>query len=53
MTRFDGRLEPLAVATRSGLEESVHEGAGVALDPGEWRWPRSAIRTSWSTPDRA
>ncbi len=33
MTRFDGRLAPIAVATRSGLEESVHHGAGVALGP--------------------
>ncbi|MGE5209842.1 MAG: asparaginase [Acidobacteriota bacterium] len=32
MTRFDGRIEPIAVATRSGLEESVHHGAGVAID---------------------
>jgi L-asparaginase II len=34
VTRFDGRLAPIAVATRSGLEESVHEGAGVAIGPG-------------------
>ena len=32
MTRFDGRVAPIAVATRSGLEESVHHGAGVAID---------------------
>ena len=32
MTRFDGRLAPIAVATRNGLEESVHHGAGVAID---------------------
>jgi L-asparaginase II len=32
VTRFEGRLAPIAVATRSGLEESVHHGAGVALD---------------------
>ena len=32
MTRFDGRIEPIAVTTRSGLEESVHHGAGVAID---------------------
>jgi L-asparaginase II len=31
MTRFDGRLAPIAVATRSGMEESVHHGAGVAI----------------------
>ena len=34
MTRFDGRLAPIALATRSGLEESVHHGAGVAIGPG-------------------
>jgi L-asparaginase II len=34
MTRFDGRLAPIAVATRSGLEESVHHGAGVAVGAG-------------------
>lgn len=33
MTRFDGRLEPIAVATRSGMEESIHHGAGVAVGP--------------------
>lgn len=33
MTRFDGRLAPIAVARRSGLEESVHHGAGVAIGP--------------------
>lgn len=32
MTRFDGTLAPIAVATRNGLEESVHHGAGVAID---------------------
>ncbi len=32
MTRFDGRVAPIAVATRSGLEESVHHGVGVAID---------------------
>lgn len=32
MTRFDDRVAPIAVATRSGLEESVHHGAGVAID---------------------
>ena len=32
MTRFDGRLAPIAIATRSGFEESVHHGAGVAID---------------------
>jgi L-asparaginase II len=34
VTRFDGAVEPIAVATRSGLEESVHHGAGVAIDAG-------------------
>lgn len=33
-TRFDGSLAPIAVVTRSGLEESLHHGAGVAVDPG-------------------
>ena len=33
MTRFDGRVAPIAVATRSGFEESVHHGAGVAIGP--------------------
>ncbi len=32
MTRFDGVVGPIAVATRSGLEESVHHGAAVAVD---------------------
>jgi L-asparaginase II len=34
MTRFDRRLAPIAVATRNGLEESVHHGAGVAIGAG-------------------
>ena len=34
MTRFDAMVAPLAVVTRSGFDESVHHGAGVALDPG-------------------
>jgi L-asparaginase II len=33
MTRFDGAVATIAVATRSGLDESVHHGAGVALGP--------------------
>lgn len=33
MTRFDGSLAPIAVASRSGLDESIHHGAGVALGP--------------------
>jgi L-asparaginase II len=32
VTRFDGAFLPIAVATRSGLEESLHHGAAVALD---------------------
>ena len=32
MTRFVGGLGEIAVATRSGYEESVHHGAAVALD---------------------
>ncbi|MGB0112146.1 MAG: asparaginase [Ilumatobacteraceae bacterium] len=31
MTRFDGAIAPIAVTTRSGFEESVHHGAGVAV----------------------
>ena len=45
MTRFDGRIEPIAVATRSGLEESVHHGAGVAIDVD------GTIRASIGDPD--
>ena len=33
MTRFAGAVAPIATATRSGFEESVHHGAGVALGP--------------------
>lgn len=55
MTRFDGRIEPIAVATRSGLEESVHLGAGVAIgvdgdrrasigDPDLVVYPRSCLK---------
>lgn len=54
MTRFDGRLAPIAVATRSGLEESVHHGAGVAIDengalagvgdPDLFVYPRSCLK---------
>lgn len=32
MTRFDRSFEPITVTIRSGLEESLHHGAGVALD---------------------
>ena len=45
MTRFDGRVAPIAVAIRSGLEESVHHGAGVAIDG------TAAVRASIGDPD--
>jgi L-asparaginase II len=32
VTRFDGGVVPIASATRSGFEESVHHGAGIAID---------------------
>ena len=32
MTRFDDAFAPIAVATRSGFDESMHHGAAVALD---------------------
>ncbi len=35
MTRFGGAVVPIALATRSGLEESVHHGAGVAIGSGD------------------
>jgi L-asparaginase II len=55
VTRFDGRIEPIAIATRSGLEESVHHGAGVAIgadggvcastgDPDLVVYPRSCLK---------
>lgn len=55
MTRLDGKLAPIAVATRSGLEESLHYGAGVAVgsdgdvvasigDPGVVIYPRSCLK---------
>lgn len=55
MTRFDGLIEPIAVATRSDLEESVHHGAGVAIgvdgdirasvgDPDLVVYPRSCVK---------
>lgn len=34
MTRFDDAFAPIAVATRSGFDESLHHGAAVALDTG-------------------
>ncbi len=55
MTRFAGALAPIAVATRSGLEESFHHGAGVVLgvdgstvatigDPDLVVYPRSCLK---------
>lgn len=54
MTRFDGGVAPIAVADRSGLEESAHHGAGVALvdervvagvgDPDLVVYPRSCLK---------
>jgi L-asparaginase II len=32
VTRFDRAFAPIAVATRSGFDESLHHGAGVVLD---------------------
>jgi L-asparaginase II len=34
VTRFDDAFAPIAVATRSGFDESLHHGAGVAVGPG-------------------
>jgi len=45
VTRFDGRVAPIAVAARSGLEESIHHGAGVAIDA------TGTIRASIGDPD--
>ena len=45
MTRFDGALAPMVVATRSGLEESVHHGAGLVIDA------EGAITASIGDPD--
>lgn len=55
MTRFDTSFEPIAVATRSGLEESLHHGAGVGVsadgaivarvgDPTLVVYPRSCLK---------
>jgi L-asparaginase II len=55
MTRFAGVVAPIAIATRSGFEESVHHGAGVALgsdrvtlatvgDPDLVVYPRSCLK---------
>jgi L-asparaginase II len=55
VTRFEGRIAPIAVARRSGLEESVHFGAAVAVgadgavvahvgDPTLVVYPRSCLK---------
>ncbi len=55
MTRFAGAVAPIAVAVRSGLEESLHHGAGMALgadgvpvasigDPDLVVYPRSCLK---------
>jgi L-asparaginase II len=55
MTRFAGAVVPIATATRSGFEESVHHGAGVAIgsdtrtratvgDPDLIVFPRSCLK---------
>jgi len=55
VTRFDGSFEPIAVTIRSGLEESLHHGAGAALnetgdllarmgDPDLVVYPRSSLK---------
>ena len=55
MTRFDDAFSPLAVATRSGYDESLFHGAAVALrpdgsviaavgDPTVSVYPRSALK---------
>ena len=55
MTRFDGAVAPIAIATRSGMDESIHHGAGVALgrdgaavaavgDPELGVYPRSCLK---------
>lgn len=60
MTRFDDAFAPLAVATRSGFEESLFHGAAVALgpdgsiiasvgDPSLPIYPRSALKPMQAT----
>lgn len=55
MTRFDDAFAPIAVATRSGFDESLHHGAGAALaadgsliahvgDPHLVVYPRSCLK---------
>jgi len=55
VTRFDDAFAPIAVATRSGFDESLHHGAGVALaadgsvvahvgDPRVVVYPRSSLK---------
>jgi L-asparaginase II len=60
MTRFDSAFAPLVVADRSGLDESLHHGAGVALDahgvvvasvgdPQTTVYPRSSLKPLQAT----
>lgn len=55
MTRFDTSFDPIAVATRSGFDESLHFGAGAGIgsdgtvvarigDPGVIVYPRSCLK---------
>ncbi len=55
MTRVDGAFAPIAVATRSGFDESLHHGAGAAVaadgsliayvgDPHVIVYPRSCLK---------
>ena len=55
MTRFDDAFAPIAVATRSGFDESLHHGAGAAVradgttvaavgDPTLVVYPRSCLK---------
>ena len=54
MSRFVGAVAPIAVTDRSGLDESIHHGAGVALhgvdvvatvgDPDLVVYPRSSLK---------
>ncbi len=60
MTRFDDAFEPIAVATRSGYDESLYHGAAVALgaggeliasvgDPSVVVYPRSSLKPLQAT----
>ena len=62
VTRFDDAFAPIAVATRSGLDESLHHGAGAALaadgsliahvgDPRLVVYPRSCLKPTAGTRD--